>query len=299
MEPKDPTVDAVTFSVVSTNDSQTIPYPTGRTAASYGTNGDHKVTGRDFSELSSRLGHITVTFGPSDITIVNNTDRTFKAGTVMNIALDLAGYDRTEDEPNTGVVNLFPVQITLGTPIASDGDGYCVSQNLTAAGVFSVDVTAAAAIAAAALAGTADVPRNVVAAWTGTAVLTVTGTDVDGNVMVESSGSGTSFTGKKAFKTVTDISVSANVTGLTVGTSKVLGLPVFVESAVDLLGEKENGALATAGTLVVGATATATATTGDVRGTYAPNSAPDGSKLFQIVALVKSKSYKGIAQFSG
>jgi len=37
--------------------------------------------------------------------------------------------------------------------------------------------------------------RNVVAAWTGTAVMTVTGLDMYGNVVVEASASGTSLTG--------------------------------------------------------------------------------------------------------
>jgi hypothetical protein len=146
---------------------------------------------------------------------------------------------------------------------------------------------------------TFDVPRNVVAGWTGTAVLTVTGTDAYGNVMVESSGSGTSMTGKKAFKTVTDVSTSANITGLTVGTSKVLGLPAFLASAASVLKEWQDGADATPGTLLAGDTATPTATTGDVRGTYAPNAAPNGAIEFEAVVLMQSTAYTGQAQFAG
>jgi len=61
--------------------------------------------------------------------------------------------------------------------------------------------------------------------------------------MVEKSASGTSHTGKKAFKTVTSFSVSANVTALTVGTGVVLGLPVAVAKEENILWELINGAL--------------------------------------------------------
>lgn len=302
MYPKpDASLESVSLTVVSTNDTQTFTYPSGRTAVNYGADGDHKITGADFTELSSRMGHITVTFGPSDITVVSNTDRTFKAGTVANLILDLAGYDLNEDDIPAGVnaVALFPVQIYLGAPIAPDANGYVETQNLTALGVFSVDVTATAALAAAALLGAADFARNVVAAWTTTAVLTITGTDSEGNTMVESSASGTSMTGKKAFATITDISASVDITGLTVGTADVLGLPIFLEADAHIVGELEDGAAPTAGTIVGGATATATATTGDVRGTYDPNSACDGSAVFELLVLVKSTAYQGIAQYAG
>ena len=294
-------LETATLAVTVTGDSQTFAYPSGRSAANYGVNGNHKVTGRDFSELLARQDQLTITFGPSNITVVNNTERTFKAGTTLSLILDLAAYSDGEDYFPTGVnaVELFPAQIFLGAPITADANGYVESQNLTALGVFSVDVTATAALAAAALLGTADFARNVVAAWTGTAIMTITGTDAEGNVMVESSGSGTTMAGKKAFKTVTDISVSANVTSLTVGTGDVLGIPIFVEADAHLIGELEDGAAPTAGTLVVGATAAATATTGDVAGTYDPNSACDGSKEFELLVLCKSLAYQGIAQYGG
>src|SRR5690606_6346890 len=105
-----------------------------------------------------------------------------------------------------------------------------------------------------------DVPRNVVAAWTGTAVCTVTGKDEYGETVVESSGSGTSMTGKKALKKVTDVSFSAAVTSATVGTGDVLGLPVFLPDSVYVLAELEDGAAASPGTIVAGVSSAATAT---------------------------------------
>jgi hypothetical protein len=195
---------------------------------------------------------------------------------------------------------LTPVKITLGAPATAVANGFIASQDLTAAGVFSVNTTFAAAKAAASLNGIADVPRNVVAAWTGTAVLTVTGTDEYGAVVKESSASGTSLTGKKAFKTITGIAVSANVTGLTVGTGVVLGLPMFLPDAGDVMREIMDGAAATAGTVAAGVTTSpATATTGDVRGTYNPNSAPNGARVFELNVSLRDPSFTGVAQYAG
>lgn len=191
---------------------------------------------------------------------------------------------------------------TYGAIVTADADGYCASQDLTAAGVFSVDVTAAAALAAAALAGTADVPRNVVAAWTGTAVITITGTDAYGQTVVESSGSGTSLTGKKAFKTVTGIAVSGNVTGLTVGTGVVIGLPVRIDN-LDQLYVNMDGASTTSTTVAAVDTDPATATTGDVRGTFISGTAPNSARRFSVLICQPDTSTKelafGVSQFAG
>lgn len=131
---------------------------------------------------------------------------------------------------------------------------------------------------------TLDVPRNVVAAWTGAAVLTVTGTDQYGQVQTESSASGTSLTGKKAFMTITSITVGANVTAATVGTGNVLGLPFKINSG-DVFAPVFKDA-ADAGTIVLAdLTQPATATSGDVRGTYAPAGTLDGVGF--VAALIK------------
>ena len=66
-----------------------------------------------------------------------------------------------------------------------------------------------------------------------------------------------------------------------------------------MLAEIEDGAAATPGTLVPGVTAEGTATTGDVRGTYSPDSNPDGSKNFELTVLLRSVSAKGVEQFAG
>lgn len=136
---------------------------------------------------------------------------------------------------------------------------------------------------------TLDVPRNVIAAWTGTAVLTVVGTDYYGQAQTENSASGTSFAGKKAFKTITSITVGANVTGATVGTGNVLGLPFRITSGGLLAMVFDNAA--DAGTIVVADnTNPATATTGDVRGTYAPAGTLNGAKFLSGMLKVADNS---------
>lgn len=189
-----------------------------------------------------------LSFGTSSITVTNKSGATWPADSKYVLQLDQPGRKVFTDVEGTqsamaGMVTAPVMLINLGAPDVADADGYCASQDLTAAGVFSSSTTAAAALAAAALGGIADVPRNVVAAWTGTAIITITGKDVYGNTVVESSGSGTSLTGVKAFKQVTGISVSANVTSLTVGTGNVLGLPVFLPGKQHVVAEIVDGAL--------------------------------------------------------
>lgn len=230
--------------------TMTFTYPSNTSAGSFAAYG-HKLWVAKHQRLYAQPENFTVSFGASDITVTYNGSTTIPAGSEVSLQANIAGADdgRIVEELQLPTVNNSTlgniVRIDLGSPDTADADGYCVSQDLTSAGVFSVSTTAAAAIAAAALVGTADVPRNVVAAWTGTAVLTVTGTDEYGNILKESSASSTSFTGKKAFKTVTGISSSANITALTVGTGTVLGLPFFVGDAGQVIAEYESGAILT------------------------------------------------------
>ncbi len=133
--------------------------------------------------------------------------------------------------------------------------------------------------------GTPDVPRNVVGAWTTAATVTVTGTDYYGNAQTETQGPGTSFTGKKAFGTVTQITSDTAITAATFGTGNVLGLPFRADSG-DLFSMVFDKA-ADAGTHVVAdITVPATAATGDVRGTYAPAGTLNGVKFLAATIAV-------------
>lgn len=235
-------------SAVASAGTFTVSYPDGTTAGSFATYG-HKLYARGLqAHFTQDAGQISLSFGASNITVTYNGSTSIPANTVVTVQLNERGADdRLAEKDLQGMKRMSfntPVRIDLGAPDTADADGILESQDLTAAGAYSV-------LAFNGVYGdpynnnyaVLDVPRNVVAAWTGTAVLTVTGKDEYGNVMIEKSGSGTSFTGKKAFSTITDIAVSANVTSLTVGTGDVLGLPAFVEKASQIIAEIKDNAI--------------------------------------------------------
>lgn len=141
-----------------------------------------------------------------------------------------------------------------------------------------------------------DVPRAV-SVTTGVGVptqrnFTVNGFDIYGQNMTEqitsSASQTTTVNGKKAFSVITSITVSgATSVAITMGTSDVLGIPVRVTNAGYIASVKWDNTLAQdTGTLVNADAATATATTGDVRGTYDPSSACDGSKRLVVGILL-------------
>jgi hypothetical protein len=129
-----------------------------------------------------------------------------------------------------------------------------------------------------------DLPRAVSIAQVtaGTArTFTVSGYDYYGQPMSEAitSSPANTVNGKKAFFQVSSVTVAGGgtSTAVTVGTTDILGLPVRVFNVAYIASVKSNNTLAQdAGTFVAAATATATTTTGDVRGTYVPATASDG-----------------------
>jgi len=137
-----------------------------------------------------------------------------------------------------------------------------------------------------------DVPRAVsVTIGAGTIAdrnVTINGFDYYGQAMSEVIATGTTqstaVNGKKAFYIVTSATVSGAVGATTaLGTTDVIGLPVRVFDAGYIINAKFNNTLAAnAGTFVAAATATATTTTGDVRGTFDPDGACDGIKRLVI-----------------
>ena len=109
---------------------------------------------------------------------------------------------------------------------------------------------------------------------------TVSGYDLYGQAMSETitvAVAGTAVTGKKAFFQVSGATIAGSATAVVIGTSDVLGIPVRVLNVAYIGSVKSNSTLAAdAGTFVAADTATATASTGDVRGTYVPATASDG-----------------------
>ena len=194
----------------------------------------------------------------------------------------------------------------LGAVDTLDADGICVAATATGAATLS----ATGALVSGGVA-TFDVPRAVTLTSTGNnaaVVFTVTGTDKHGNAVVETiTGiNNSSVAGKKAFKTVTSIASSAAVVGsLTAGTNNVLGFDYRLDNKGECLGVYVDGVPETTLTLVTGfsATGTSTATTADVRGTFTPNTAPNGAKYFTAVMALDDDlsitELNGAAQFGG
>jgi hypothetical protein len=112
--------------------------------------------------------------------------------------------------------------------------------------------------------------------------VTINGFDYYGQAMSEVIATGTTqsttVNGKKAFYVVTSATVSGAVGATTaLGTTDILGIPVRVFNVAYVASVKSNNTLAQdAGTFVAADTATATTTTGDVRGTYVPATASNG-----------------------
>jgi hypothetical protein len=145
-----------------------------------------------------------------------------------------------------------------------------------------------------------DVPRALsIVSGTGTLTnrnVTISGYDYYGQAMSEVIATGTvqstTVNGKKAFYQV----VSATISGalgatIGIGTTDILGIPVRVTNVAYVASVKSNSTLAQdAGTFVAADTATATTTTGDVRGTYVPATASNG-----IVRTVMGILLPGIA----
>jgi len=141
-----------------------------------------------------------------------------------------------------------------------------------------------------------DCPRAVsIVSGTGTLTnrnVTITGYDYYGQPMSEVIATGTvqstTVNGKKAFYQIASASISGALGAtIAIGTTDILGSPVRILDLGYIVHAGYNNTLAdNAGTAVAAVTATATTTTGDVRGTFTPNGAADGIKrLVMTIAL--------------
>src|SRR3982751_2265214 len=133
----------------------------------------------------------------------NNISRALK------VFLGRVTYGRYQSgAPGVEITPLYRYRVIAALGVSTD---VAASQSVGAGASFIINGARATSGVA-----TFDVPRNIVAAWTTTSVLTFTGTDAYGATIVENSASGASHTGKKAFKTITSVSSTASITGATI-----------------------------------------------------------------------------------
>lgn len=216
------------------------------------------------------------------------------------------------------------VKFSLGAPLTLDANGLIVAATgaeLPNAETINYAFPSAGTspLDGANQTGTLDVPRNITIAVTHASsvvamTVVVTGKDKYGDALVESiaiaaTGTTQAGTGKKAFKSVSNIALTAagdsTTNTLDLGWGDVLGLPYRLEGKYDLLSFSADETAETITSTVVAAVATspATATTGDVRGTIDPATACNGTVVFrgwmkiQGVATV-AEAY-GVAQYGG
>ena len=183
-----------------------------------------------------------------------------------------------------GVGPLGRIYVWDIVPQAAITNNIAASQTAAAAG--AVTLTAGTSVKSVTTAGGVtvlqlDCPRAVKVNCSTTArAFTVSGYDYYGQAMSETitvAVAGTAVTGKKAFFQISGATIAGSATAVVIGTSDKLGLPVRVFNVSYIASVKSNDTLAQdTGTFVAADTATATTTTGDVRGTYAPATASDG-----------------------
>jgi hypothetical protein len=175
--------------------------------------------------------------------------------------------------------------------------------NIAAASVWTSSITLTAGTGVTATtnaAGTSvlqlDVPR-VVTVTTGagtptTRNVTISGFDIYGQPMSEVIATGavasTTTAGKKAFHQISSATISGSpVVTVSVGTGDVFGSPVrFTDRGYIARVGWDNALAEDAATVAVADTATATTTTGDVRGTVAPSSAANGTRRLVVGILL-------------
>lgn len=173
------------------------------------------------------------------------------------------------------------------TPAALATNNICTSQTVSTANAVINGAAATGGVA------TLDVARTLqmAAAAGNTSNVTVTGRDIYGQVMTETRAlNGTTPVNfLKAFRTITQVFVNGSVTTFTLGTRDVFGLPYRVTDAGYIVHVGWDNTLArNAGTFTAAdTTSPATATTGDVRGTYAitGNAANGTRRLVMTIAI--------------
>ena len=293
-------VTTVLSANVLDNGTFTVPYPTGKGAGDYALSHKHKMAA--MQSIYNAPRDFTVAF-TTVITVTWKGDTTIPAGETVRLHLDKVGANVPFDElilPDNITVPTM-VLIDLGCPDAIVTDGVCASQSASGAHTLTLNgslVSGGVAVL--------DVPRNVIADSGGadTAVLTITGTDEFGATVVENItlNGATAVPGKKAFKTITRVTSSATITnGAFLGTGDVIGLPCFLPATGMILGDFEDGVYDASidGTVVAGVRTVASATTGDVRGTYDPGAACDGAVNFKLLAMLTDPTNRGVPQYAG
>lgn len=288
---------------VATAGTITLQYPSGTDRGDF-IGGVRNVLAVGAENTSFRyftsVDDFTVALNASDITVTWKNAATLAVGTVVKLQLDKPGLNGREEEVVydarvTPIATPGIVELRLGAPDASSATFFRAAAAIGGAGALTLLQT------------TLDVPRNIIITNAGDDTgdtYTVTGADEYSATVIEviTGANAGVAAGKKAFKTVSSIVASgASAGNVSIGFGDVLGLPVWVPSVSHVLKEMENDGNPTAGTFAygLGIGTVSTSTTADVRGTYDPNSAADGSKVFSVLVWLSDPTFRGNSQYDG
>lgn len=253
----------------------------------------------------------TVSASGATVTVTYNGTTSIPANTLVKLQLETPGENNYLGAANTdtNVVKDFygnirattarPMRALIGNPAAG-----------SATAILATTAVGDTAVHALTTVYVCDVPRVLTIKSSGadTAVITIRGTDEFGQAVTEAMTlNGTNaVNGKKAFKTVISYQAAAGApsNNLSIGTLNTFGLPFFLPGGTSagagyVLKEAKDGATPSAGTFAGGDLTKATSTTGDIRGTWAPNDTPDGSKVFEVVIMASDLTFKGVPQYAG
>jgi hypothetical protein len=255
------------------------------------------------SQTPAAAGNLTLTAGTSVKSVVRNdgttviqldcpratvvTTATAAAATLAGVAITGTG-GQISFTSQAGLVSgqRMTISGTLGGTGTITGYTNPTTYVLTAVTATTATLTTTAGAAVVTTAGT---PTGLTyTLGVAPVTVTITGYDYYGQPMSEaitsSAALSTAVNGAKAFYQIASISVSgATGTALIVGTNDLLGIPLRVTDGGYICHVGWNGSFTIdGGSLVTAATATATTTTGDVRGTFDPSSAADGIKRLVV-----------------
>lgn len=242
----------------------------------------------------------SVAVSGSTATVTNKSGGTWKAGSAFGLQLNQLGDAGKNTKPprivdraiGSAVVRIIPI----GAPVAVSATAVLTAT--TFASATSIAPTTAI-VPGSGIGGRA--LKIISSSASDTAVVvTTTGKDVYGVVMSEAltTNGTTAVLGKKAFATVTSIATSAATVGtISVGTQDVFGLPIPLSMLGLIAKDLTDGATSgTAGTFVVADTTSGgpTTTTNDARGTYAPNTASNGTHYYHVIGYFPDALYPSV-----
>ena len=200
---------------------------------------------------------------------------------------------------------ISPIYVYEITPATGTTVSIAAAQAVSGAGNLTINGTLATSGVA-----TLDVPRNVIITSSSgtdtTQTATVTGTDAYAVPVVETiTLTGTSSAqGLKAFLTVSKVAMSASTVGnVSAGTGDKFGVPFRINKKGSMQAFWDATWNSGSATTTLGSTSTATATTGDVRGTYLPATASDGTRTLALWVYMDdvetANGLYGVDQYGG